>query len=357
MEDNTKDKCSEKRKFRCNKSKIFTALSFMLCTIFIICIASYFNLKNVTVIKDGVTISFLTYSNRVGYALQSSGISYSEQDYINMDLNSRLSRKSNIIYIKTAVPITVEADGTKNVYYSYKNYVKEALHDINIGYVEDDRIEGALLTDLLRGGMDIKLIRIRKNTEKNIEPISKGISVVNNYFLAHGTENILNPGEDGSVERVYNITTEDGIVKSKNVVKENILKAPVDMVIERGCANTLFTNRGDSIRYSAVYDMVATCYTLSYDECGKYEWDPGYGITASGLPAGRGVIAVNPNEIPYGTRLYIETADGSGLADYGYAVAGDTGYLRPNSIDLFVEDKSEALFWGIRPVRVYILLN
>ena len=40
---------------------------------------------------------------------------------------------------------------------------------------------------------------------------------------------------------------------------------------------------------------------------------------------GYGVIAVDPTVIPYGTKMYIESADGKYI--YGYAIAGDCGEL------------------------------
>ena len=53
-----------------------------------------------------------------------------------------------------------------------------------------------------------------------------------------------------------------------------------------------------------------------------YSARPGAG-TASGRKAIPGHIAVNPNVIPYGTKLYITTPDNKVV--YGYAVAADTG--------------------------------
>ena len=47
------------------------------------------------------------------------------------------------------------------------------------------------------------------------------------------------------------------------------------------------------------------------------------GTTSLGWDAVYGVIAVNPNIIPYGTKMYITSPDGSVV--YGYGVAGDTG--------------------------------
>ena len=72
------------------------------------------------------------------------------------------------------------------------------------------------------------------------------------------------------------------------------------------------------------------------------------GNTAIGLQAGYGVVAVDPDVIGLGARLYIE--------DYGYAVAGDTGgAIKGNRIDLGFLTLEECYAWGRRDVKVYVL--
>ena len=114
------------------------------------------------------------------------------------------------------------------------------------------------------------------------------------------------------------------------------------------------TNSGKNFSYSNVLTCSATAYDLSYESCGKRPGDPNYGITASGMKAQYGVVAVDPSVIPLGTKLYIESTDGSWA--YGYCVAGDTGGgINGNRVDLFFNSRSEALQFGRRQVRVYIL--
>ena len=100
--------------------------------------------------------------------------------------------------------------------------------------------------------------------------------------------------------------------------------------------------------------MEATAYDLSFESCGKNPGDKNYGITASGTQARPGIVAVDPKVIPLGTKLYIESMDGTG--SYGYASAEDTGgAIKGNIIDLFFTNRSDALSFGRRQVKVYIL--
>jgi len=94
--------------------------------------------------------------------------------------------------------------------------------------------------------------------------------------------------------------------------------------------------------------VVATGYTAGYESTGKNPGDPGYGVTASGLPAAPGACATDPDVIPLGSVLYVP--------GYGYAVALDTGGdVKGNRIDLFFQDKQQALGWGRRAVEVALI--
>ena len=67
-----------------------------------------------------------------------------------------------------------------------------------------------------------------------------------------------------------------------------------------------------------------------------------------------GCVAVDPRVIPLGTKLYIETPDGSFV--YGHSIAADTGgAIKGNRVDLFFPTHSQALQFGRRNVNVYIL--
>jgi 3D (Asp-Asp-Asp) domain-containing protein len=95
---------------------------------------------------------------------------------------------------------------------------------------------------------------------------------------------------------------------------------------------------------SKVLTMVATgydgCYACNY----PYYGQPSY----IGLPLARGIVAVDPNVIPMGTKLYIE--------GYGEAIAADQGNaIKGNRIDLYFDTHQQALNWGMKTVKVTIL--
>ena len=115
---------------------------------------------------------------------------------------------------------------------------------------------------------------------------------------------------------------------------------PVTGAVDRSVIDVLQRAKGAPDRYRRVINMEASAYTTE---------DPGNGThTYGGNQLRKGLVAVDPNVIPLGTRLYFE--------GYGYAIADDTGgYIKGNRIDLAFENRREALLFGRRMIPVYIL--
>ena len=69
------------------------------------------------------------------------------------------------------------------------------------------------------------------------------------------------------------------------------------------------------------------------------------GHTATGLPVGSGIVAVDPTVIPLGTRMTIP--------GYGEGVAADVGSgVRGATIDLWFPTVAQAYAWGRRTVTI-----
>ncbi|TSB47094.1 peptidoglycan-binding protein [Alkalicoccobacillus porphyridii] len=88
----------------------------------------------------------------------------------------------------------------------------------------------------------------------------------------------------------------------------------------------------------------ATAYTANCAGC--------TGVTATGIDLNANpnqkVIAVDPNVIPLGSRVYVE--------GYGEAIAGDTGgAINGNKVDLYMQSHDEAVQFGRQSISVTIL--
>lgn len=90
--------------------------------------------------------------------------------------------------------------------------------------------------------------------------------------------------------------------------------------------------------------VTATAYTAYCTGCSGTTYT---GIDLRANPNQK-VIAVDPNVIPLGSRVWVE--------GYGEAIAGDIGgAIKGNIIDVFLQHKQDAYNWGRRTVKIKIL--
>ena len=133
--------------------------------------------------------------------------------------------------------------------------------------------------------------------------------------------------------------------QSLKVAQIHALEATAQRVVHKSVAIQAAAGAGDSSPAAAPLSAPAAPTvggtTLSVSSTG-YSLP---GRTATGLPVGWGVVAVDPAVIPLGTRLTVP--------GYGEAVAADTGsVVRGNTIDLWFPTLAQARAWGRRAVTI-----
>ncbi len=184
-------------------------------------------------------------------------------------------------------------------------------------------------------------------TVTELEPIPHNIIKRANDELLKGETVIVQEGCDGVQELAYSVSYIGGVECDRREISRTVISEPVDKIVEYGTAEE--ENSDKEFEYKYVIECTATAYDPSPEENGGYG-----GQSATGIPLQKGVIAVDPNVIPLGSRVYIEALDGSWT--YGYAVAGDTGgAIKGNRVDLLYPTKSECYQFGRRKCRVYVL--
>lgn len=313
--------------------------------------------KDVVINDNGKLIACKTMKNTFKETLDQNNIDVNAFDYTSTPLETSLQRtKVNEIYIKRAVPVYITADGTKTEVMTYRSTVAEMLQDSPVKPEGIDRLEGATLQDKISKDMSIKIVRVSENVVSEKEVIPFTVRKKANSRLDSGTERIVKAGEEGIREKQYKVVAEDGKEISRQLLSESILKSPINMIMEFGTILNYKTSRGDTVRYNKVLDMKATAYTASFKDTGKKPGHPLFGITATGIRAKKGVIAVDPKVIPLYTRVYVEIAGST--PDYGYAVAADVGgAIKGNKIDLYYDSQDYVDRFGVKAVKVYILSN
>ena len=161
--------------------------------------------------------------------------------------------------------------------------------------------------------------------------------------LEAGLVRVYKPGVPG-VDRVsYLVRYEDGVEVSRRETAREQVREPVPEVLLVGTLREI-SRGGENIRFERALEVLSTAYCPCPICCG-----PGAtGLTHIGVPAKKGVIAVDPRVIPLGSRVYVD--------GYGYALAADTGSaIKGNRIDVCFDTHQEALDWGMRRLKVYIL--
>lgn len=182
------------------------------------------------------------------------------------------------------------------------------------------------------------LFTIAKEYDVTIEDLTEWNDLQSNLLLV---------GQRLTVEDVPEIEEETTEVAAqpKEEKKEAKEEKPVEEKQEEQAseqaqeeAKTPAKNDGETM------SVTATAYTASCEGCSGVTYT---GIDLNNDPNAK-VIAVDPNVIPLGSRVYVE--------GYGEAIAGDIGGdIKGNRIDLHVPTKDEAYNWGVREVEITIL--
>lgn len=179
-----------------------------------------------------------------------------------------------------------------------------------------------LLMPLTVKAATVKPVAVLGSKGQKVEEVQAMLSKLNYY--------------DGDIDGEYGTGTQIAVKKFQ---KKN--RKPQTGQVTWSIYNLMSKQSGlDFGRFRKIWTMESTGYSPQ---------DPGVtGITYSGLPMRRGVVAVDPILIPLGTRMYI--------MGYGEGYACDIGSaIKGNKIDLAFDNRGQALEWGRRRVRVYIL--
>ncbi len=304
---------------------------------------------DVTIVDNGVLIDAVTSRTTVGSVLSEQGIYVGNYDIVTPDMDQTVSDEQ-VIVINRVKKVVVNDGGITSEYYTTKDTLGEMLADNNITLGFYDIIDKSI-NSKLDENTSITITRVVKTTISVDEPIPFRTVTAESQSLLEGTTKVTSNGSEGVLTKKYEVFLNNGVEVSRTELSSEVTKNPVNKVISVGTR----PHPGQAPRnYKAVLTCTATAYDLSYESCGKYPGDRGYGITATGTYAKYGTVAVDPRVIPLGSKLYIETSDGSFA--YGYATAEDTGgAIKGNKVDLFFPTYNECISFGRRSVKVYIL--
>lgn len=287
-----------------------------------------------------------THATSVDAFLAERGIARRPEDQVSTSPAAELREGSAIAY-RPAVDVSLILDGESRQIRTPAATVGELLAAQQVGIGQRDRLTPAASTTLKPGSV-INLTRVTSWLERVRTRIAPPVTHKYDIAMAPGTQRIVDPGAAGTKETTVAVLQPNGAAPPKRMfLAARVLRLPRARVVADGVGDAVavsqIVRRGfvGTIRLAdAALSMVATAYTAGCFGCS--------GLTASGRPAGQGVVAVDPRVIPLGTHLFIP--------GYGRALAGDTGgAIRGNRIDLGFESNRAARNFGRRAIVVYVL--
>ena len=303
-------------------------------------------LKEVSIIVGGEEVrTVYTASARVGATLAQVGINVNEGDVIEPAPDTRVEA-GDTINITRAYPVPIMVDGELVEIRTVGCTVQEALNMANIKLGLDDKVLPAA-SQRVSADTKVRVIRVTYAYEAVEEALGYNTERRMDPTLEKGKTRIAREGVPGRIRRTMKLTYEDGNEVKRVAVSSEVIKDPVDQILIVGMRiipRLLHTASGKTYEYTEMREMLATAYEPGPRSTGK--WADGF--TYTGAKATKGVVAVDPKVIPLGTRLYIP--------GYGEALAADIGgAIKGNRIDLCYDTVKEALQFGRRTVKVYIL--
>lgn len=280
----------------------------------------------------------------VGEALMESGVALAALDSVTPSRETPLSADLEIV-IERAAPYVVVADGQTVEVSSDATVVFDVLADNGIALGPLDYTRPAVDASVSPGDT-IEVVRVTERIDAETAPIPFETVFEPAPDLEIDTLVEASSGSPGVLQIQTRVRLENGVEVSREPAGEIVAVAPVNRVLRYGTLivmRTIDTPTGP-VEYWRKVNMRVTSYTAA--SAGKDPGDPGYGITASGVQAGTGVIAVDPTVIPFRSYVYVP--------GYGVAFAGDTGGgIKGRFIDLGY-DEGEFQSWR-GTVDVYYL--
>ena len=266
------------------------------------------------------------------------------------------------INIQNWVKLEIDLRGKKITKDVPEGTVADALAYLNIKTTKNDKLsvaENLQVTD----GMKLEIVEIKTKTVKKTEAVAFKTVEKESSTLYIGETSVETEGVEGERTIVTKETYENGEKTDTEEVSNEITKKPVDKVVLVGTAEKVnyFNNDGDKVSVNSSGNTITDKFgnEISYSYCLSGPATAYYAYAGAGTATGRlaryGVVAVDPDEIPYGSILYIVSDDGF---VYGYAVAGDTGgfiYYTDVLVDLFFPTYDDCCNFGLRNVNVYVL--
>ena len=316
---------------------------------------------DVLIYDEGKLTKIVTVSGTVGDAIEKSGIKLKDGDKLSIGKKVPITENTKLD-IYRAFTVTLVCDGREQKIRTTDCTVKELLSKAGVRLNEDD-IVSLKLSKELKKNTKLQVKRVTYKEVKKTVDVDYETTVKYDDSMYEEQVYVKREGKKGKQVKYYKKKYIDGKYDSKELVKTEITKEPVSKIVVWGSKPSLY---GGNVAKRVISDLTPP-YKIDMDEnnrpvkykkkiVGKATAYCTGTVTSTGRRAQEGVVAVDPREIPYGSKLYIVSSDNRYV--YGYAIAGDTGGFIYNSntvVDLYINGYSACKQFGRRTVEIYIL--
>ena len=320
-----------------DKHKQYASLVLVLLMVMILTMTGFtYSNKTVTVMADGLAYTVETHLNSTEGIVRDAGVTLHEKDQVVSDTGT--VQQGTTLTVVRAFPVTVTVNGKTQTVMTVQRTAQGLADELGFKAPNYTPVGESLAP--LKEGSEITIAHVTSRAVKTVErPVEVQVIRQKDDTLAIGEENIVQVGHPGSEKAEEETLYENGKLVKTHILSHTTVSEMVPTLVKEGTRDVV-TSRNVAGRAKEVLTMEASAYLPGDGD--------GNGITATGIPAVRGVVAVDPNVIPLGTRLYIP--------GYGEAVAADTGgAIVGNRIDLLMTSYTEAINFGRRDITVYIL--
>ena len=348
-------KMSKLRQFAMRKDNAFVRLMIMLIVpvLLITTVTMTVYAQSGYVVYDGeerqIVFSDATEPAEI---LAENGIELNRADIVEMTEDGMRPE----ITIRRLQLIYVNNGGEPVVTSSYGETVGELLERANMSLNEGDAIDVPLET-MTYDGMELNIDRWTTSTEFVYEEVPFETEYVQTNKMLKGDEKVVTEGVSGELKHTAKVTCFNGQEVSREIIATEQTVAPVNQVIKQGTFEAekgkltikdgvIVTPDGEIYTYNRTMQAKATAYTHTDAGCDK--------TTATGTTVHWGTVAVDPRQIPYGTKMFIVSNDGKYV--YGLSAAEDCGgSIKGNRIDLYMPTTSQCYAFGVRNCTIYFI--
>ena len=335
--------------------RLYIVLLSLILVLALLALISQAALANTYVVTDGDrVVTYTTFASEPETVLEQLGLSLNQND----TYTTQAVEGAAAITVRRAQKITVHYHGQTTLVTGFGETAGELLSRLGLDVTGEDVVSHGLEEETY-DGMDLRVDRPEILRQVYTTAIPHPVSRCSDPTLPVGTEAVLTPGTDGEMRCTAEITYLGGQEAGRQVLSETVTRQPVAEIIAVGTGSAPAVSEkpviadgritlptGEVLTYTRTDTVRATAYTHTDRGCDT--------VTATGTRVHRGTAAVDPRFIPYGTRMFIVSSDGSYV--YGIAAAEDCGGdIKGDRMDLYLPTHAQCTAFGRRVCTVYFL--